>query len=68
MQTLACLTPDTGNIKLMPVTYHNPVDIAERTVTLDHLSGGKFVLGVDLGYWEKELWPSAPTGEIERRF
>ena len=59
MQTLARLAPDTGSMKLMTgirlLTYHNPVDIAEQTVTLDHLSGGRFVLGVGLGYREREL-------------
>ena len=59
MPTLARLAPDTGSMKLMTgillLTYHNPVDIAEQTVTLDHLSGGRFVLGVGLGYREKEL-------------
>ena len=59
MPTLARLAPDTGSMKLMTgiilLTYHNPVDIAEQTTTLDHLSGGRFVLGVGLGYREKEL-------------
>ena len=45
MPTLARLAPDTGSMKLMTgillLTYHNPVDIAEQTVTLDHLSGGE---------------------------
>ncbi len=59
MQALARLAPETGDMKLMTgillLTYHNPVDVAEQTVTLDHISGGRFVLGVGLGYREKEL-------------
>ncbi len=59
MQTLARLAPETGHMKLMTgillLTYHNPVDIAEQTVTLDHISAGRFVLGLGLGYREREL-------------
>ena len=40
-------------ILLLP--YHNPVDIAEQTVTLDHISNGRFILGVGLGYRVAEL-------------
>jgi alkanesulfonate monooxygenase SsuD/methylene tetrahydromethanopterin reductase-like flavin-dependent oxidoreductase (luciferase family) len=37
-----------GNILLLPLL--NPVHVAEEAATLDVLSGGKFVLGVGLGY------------------
>ena len=33
----------------------SPVDIAEQTATLDQISNGRFILGVGLGYREKEL-------------
>ena len=40
---------------ILLLTYHNPVDIAEQTATLDQISNGRFTLGVGLGYVEKEL-------------
>ena len=59
MQTLARLAPDAEGLKLLTgillLPYHNPVDIAEQTVTLDHISNGRFVLGAGLGYRVTEL-------------
>ena len=59
MQVLSRLAPDTDGLRLMTgillLTYHNPVDIAEQTATLDQISNGRFTLGVGLGYVEKEL-------------
>ena len=59
MQVLSRLAPDTEGLRLMTgillLTYHNPVDIAEQTATLDQISNGRFTLGVGLGYVEKEL-------------
>ena len=59
MQTLARLAPDAVDLKLITgillLTYHNPVDVAEQTSTLDQISNGRFILGVGLGYREKEL-------------
>jgi alkanesulfonate monooxygenase SsuD/methylene tetrahydromethanopterin reductase-like flavin-dependent oxidoreductase (luciferase family) len=42
-----------GNILLLPLL--NPVHVAEEAATLDLLSGGKFVLGVGLGYRQGEF-------------
>ena len=59
MQVLSRLAPDTDGLRRMTgillLTYHNPVDIAEQTATLDQISNGRFTLGVGLGYVEKEL-------------
>ena len=40
-------------VLLMPL--HNPVDIAEQTLALDLITNGRFILGLGLGYREKEL-------------
>ena len=42
-----------GNILLLPLL--NPVHVAEEAATMDVLSGGKFILGVGLGYREGEF-------------
>ena len=59
MAVLSRLAPDAEGLRLMTgillLTYHNPVDIAEQTATLDQISNGRFTLGVGLGYVEKEL-------------
>ena len=40
---------------ILLLALHNPVDVAEQTATLDILSGGRFILGVGLGYREEEF-------------
>ena len=56
---LARMAPETGDMRLLTgvllLPLHNPVDIAESAVTLDHISNGRFILGVGLGYRETEL-------------
>jgi len=42
-----------GNILLLPLL--NPVHVAEEAATFDVLSGGRFILGVGLGYREGEF-------------
>src|SRR5271168_592264 len=51
-----------GNILLLPLL--NPVHVAEESATLDVLSGGKFILGVGLGYRPGEF---AAFGTNRRR-
>ena len=41
------------NILIMPLL--NPVHVAEDSVTLDLLSGGRYVLGIGIGYREAEF-------------
>ena len=59
MQALARLAPDAEGLKLMTgillLAYFNPVDVAEQTATLDQISNGRFILGLGIGYREKEL-------------
>ncbi|MCX7623696.1 MAG: LLM class F420-dependent oxidoreductase [Thermomicrobium sp.] len=37
-----------------PVTFRHPVELAQNAVALDHLSGGRYVLGVGAGWYERE--------------
>ena len=59
MQILSRLAPEAKGLRLLTgiimLPYHNPVDIAEQTVTMDQISNGRFTLGLGLGYREKEL-------------
>jgi alkanesulfonate monooxygenase SsuD/methylene tetrahydromethanopterin reductase-like flavin-dependent oxidoreductase (luciferase family) len=56
---MAWLLRETGdmvvgpNIRILPLL--NPVMVAEEAATLDLLSGGRYVLGVGLGYRETEF-------------
>jgi alkanesulfonate monooxygenase SsuD/methylene tetrahydromethanopterin reductase-like flavin-dependent oxidoreductase (luciferase family) len=51
-----------AGILLLPLL--NPVEVAEQAATLDVLTGGRFVLGVGLGYRAEE---NAALGVPERR-
>lgn len=56
---VARLAPETGSMKiktsvlLLPLL--NPVEVAENVATLDHITHGRLILGVAIGYREKEL-------------
>ncbi len=62
---LARLAPETGDMRLVAgillLPLHNPLDIAESVATLDHISHGRFVLGIGLGYRETELEAAGAT-------
>jgi alkanesulfonate monooxygenase SsuD/methylene tetrahydromethanopterin reductase-like flavin-dependent oxidoreductase (luciferase family) len=56
---IARLAPETGTMQikssviLLPLL--NAVDVAENVATLDHITHGRLVLGIAIGYREKEL-------------
>ncbi|MCS6924900.1 MAG: LLM class flavin-dependent oxidoreductase [Candidatus Binatia bacterium] len=51
--TLAAVAARTRRVRLGPAVLllclRNPVHVAQSVVTLDHLSGGRFILGVGVG-------------------
>lgn len=55
---IARLAAETGDMTvgcgIVLVTLLNPVEVAENAATLDVVSGGRFVLGVGLGYRREE--------------
>ncbi|MBI3015674.1 MAG: LLM class flavin-dependent oxidoreductase [Candidatus Tectomicrobia bacterium] len=59
LDTLAAVAGRTSRIKLgtdvLQVPLYQPVDLARRVVTLDHLSGGRFILGVGIGFIPAEF-------------
>ena len=56
---LARLAAEPGNMKLatsvLLLPLLNPVDIAEQVATIDHISEGRFILGLGLGYRPEEF-------------
>lgn len=56
---IARLAPETGSMQiktsvlLLPLL--NPVEVAENVATLDHITHGRLILGVAIGYREQEL-------------
>lgn len=55
---LARLAAESGDLRLVAgillLPLLNPLDVAEQAATLDVLAGGRFVLGVGLGYRDEE--------------
>lgn len=58
MATLGALAADTQHARLgclvFYVGYRNPASIAKAAATLDHISGGRFELGLGAGWHEPE--------------
>ncbi len=60
--TLAALAVETTNARLgclvFYVGYRNPALLAKAAVTIDHLAGGRFELGIGAGWhqWEAEAY------------
>ena len=56
---LARLAPVSEGLKLITgiilLPMHNPVHLAKQVISIDHISNGRFVLGVGLGYRQTEL-------------
>jgi len=56
---IARLAPETGSMQLktsvLLLPLLNPVEVAENVATLDHLTHGRLLLGVAIGYREQEL-------------
>ena len=56
---VARLSPETGDMliktSVLLLPLFNPVDVAENVATLDHITHGRLVLGVSIGYREEEL-------------
>ena len=69
MLLLARLASEAKDLKLITgvllLPLHNPVDQAEQVITMDHISDGRFILGLGLGYRETELEASG-TDRTER--
>ncbi len=55
---LARLAAEAGDMQVAAtvvlVPLHNPVELAESVATMDAICGGRFILGVGLGYREEE--------------
>ncbi len=59
METLAYVAAKTEHVRLgtsiMDALFHTPVDLARRFATLDHLSGGRVIVGLGQGYAPEEF-------------
>ena len=59
--------PAGDGVTVLP--FHNPVQLAEQTATVDVLSGGRLDLGVGRGYqWGEFNRMNIPMDEASRRF
>jgi probable F420-dependent oxidoreductase len=75
MPTLAAIAQATSTIRLgtfvLNAEMRNPVQLAWEATTIDHLSGGRFELGLGAGHTPHEFAecgiPMAPAAERKRR-
>lgn len=72
---LAALAVSTSTLRLgslvSPVTFHHPVVLAKRATTVDHISGGRAVLGLGAGWQVNEhgaigVELAAPKERVDR--
>src|SRR5690348_4296722 len=58
LSTLGALAADTRNVRIgclvFYVGYRNPASLAKAATTIDHISGGRFELGLGSGWHEQE--------------
>ncbi len=55
LAALAVTTETIGlTVLVSPITFRHPAVLAKTAVTIDHLSGGRFALGVGTGWLERE--------------
>ena len=59
LATLTYLSATTSRVLLgtsvLVLPYHNPVELAKYTATLDHISGGRVALGIGVGAMTEEF-------------
>ena len=59
LDTMAAIAVRTNRIKLitgvLQVPLYNPVDLARRVTTIDHMSHGRFRLGIGVGWIPREF-------------
>src|SRR5262249_61855632 len=69
--TLAAVAARTRRISIGPgvllLCLRNPVHVAQAIATLDHLSGGRFVLGVGVGGEHPKEFEASGVAVKERR-
>lgn len=67
---LAFVAARTTRIRLataiLVMGFRNPVTVAKEAATIDHLSGGRFILGLGIGAYREEYEAMWPDRSIDR--